>query len=174
MNISLKVTDLTKEKQKLLDSVTQLENSSDEEKVLALELDSTIGSIPDSLEVIQRIHTSESNIILKTDSIGELSPAGLLIGAAGKPKFRTAKYTTMFRLKEDLGVEDKKKKNSDPFETVIIATLCAHGGRKAKLLALFKNQSIISALDAKSCGIIDDAGVTKSRYKSEDKDNKKK
>jgi len=174
MNISLKITDLTKEKQKLLDSVTQLENSSDDEKVLALELDSTIGSISDSLEVIQRIHTSESDITLETDSIGEISPAGLLIAAAGKPKFRKAKYTTMFRLKEDLGDEDKKKKKSDPFETVIIATLCAHRGRKTKLIALFKNQSIISALDAKSCGIIDDAGVTKSRYKTEDKDNNKK
>ena len=127
MIIEKELTDLTSQKQDVFSGFEELRSTEDLEKILILKLNSTKGKIPDALEVVEKFHTS--NVDLYTESSGEISTAGLLIAAAGKPKNRKAHYSTIFKLRDDVE-EGKKGKTKDPYTSCVLETLGGLGARK--------------------------------------------
>jgi len=167
---SIVLNNLTSQKGEVMSAIAELKGTAESEKILQLTLNSTLGTIPEGLEIIQMIHTSP--VDLTTDSTGELSPAGLLIAAAGKPDNRKAHYSTIFKLSDIVVDEKGKKKSTDPYLTSLLETLCGLGARRKNLTEIASKQSFITANDAKKLKIIDDAGLVKNKY-GKDKDSKK-
>ena len=162
MNKEIVLKNLTTQKGDLLSNIQELISSTDDEKNLSLKLDSTIGTIPEALEVIEKIHTSDVDLYIEAS--GEISPAGLLIACAGKPKQRKAHFSTIFKLKDNLE-EGKKNKIRDPYSSCIIETLVGLGARKSEISEVYGSQYFITSMDAKRMKIIDDAGIVENKYK---------
>lgn len=158
----LNVSNLSTQKEEIISTVQELARQEDQEKILNLKLLSTIGAIPEALEVIEKIHTSDVDLYIEAS--GEISPAGLLIACAGKPKHRKAHFSTIFKLKDN-PEEGKKNKIKDPYSSCIIETLVGLGARKVEISEIYGSQFFITSIDAKRMKIIDDAGIVENKYK---------
>lgn len=167
----LSIANLSTQKGDILTAIQELSGLEDAEKILNLKLQSTTGTIPDALEVINSIHTSV--VDLSVEANGDLQAAGLLLAAAGKKNFRKAHYAATFMLSSGASVaqaeEGRRKKMKDPYTSCIIETLVSLGAKRSGLADVFKNQSFITATDAKRLKIIDDSGIVKSKYIEEKK-----
>lgn len=170
MEITKEITDVSAQRQTILDAIAELEGSTDPEKKLSIIANSTQGNLADALEGLSRIHKSSSEIVLETQAIGNINPAGLLLVAAGKPGLRRAHYTTIFAL--STVPDDGKKKTKDPYASTIIETLVSLGAKRKPLEEMMKTQKFITSTDAKRLKILDDSGIIQSRYK-EEKDKEK-
>ncbi|HMQ97909.1 MAG TPA: ATP-dependent Clp protease proteolytic subunit [Ignavibacteria bacterium] len=162
----ISLSNLTSQKTEVIRAIDELNSSNDTENTLNIKLQSTSGSIPEALEVIEKIHTSK--VDLATESSGEISPAGLLIAAAGKPKNRKAHFSTIFKLSDNTE-EGKKGKSKDPYATCLIETLGGLRARKSELIEIMNTQKFITAIDAKRLKILDDSGLVKNKYQPEKK-----
>ena len=158
------VTNLTNQKGEILATIQELKSCADEEKILVLKLKFTSGSVPEALEIINPIHTSDVDLI--TESSGNIEAGGLLLAAAGKTKTRKARFDTIFMLRSiSVGDGTSKKKTIDPYASCIIQTLVSLGARKSGLIEIMKNQTFITSIDARRLKIIDDDGIVMNKYK---------
>jgi hypothetical protein len=163
------LTNLNTQKGDFLNLIQRLNDPSIPDRLIDLKLQSTVGPIPDALEIIEAVHTSEVDIA--TEASGNLEVAGLLLVAAGLKKSRKATYDAIFKLSTLPEGEGRKKKSKDPYTSCIIETLVNLGAKRRDLIELISSQSYITATDAKKLRIIDDAGIVKSKYNNKNKAN---
>lgn len=157
----INVTNLITQEGEISAGIHEVDGSADEEKILKLILKSTTGPIPVALKIVDILHKSKVDSIIECS--GEISPGGLLLAAAGKPKNRIAHYSTTFRLTD--GLEEGKAKTKDPFISCLFESLISLGARKSELAKIMKNQHFMTAIDCKRLKIIDDAGLVQNKYK---------
>ncbi len=130
-----------------------------------LDLKSTTGDIHDSLEIVQEVHTSK-NVHLRPLASGELSIAGTVLTAAGKPGMREAKLGAKFNISNNgpypSGTSASGLSEEDKAVLDILSSIT--GKRKAILGHIIKGIPI-SSKEAKKCNIIDKIQKFQSKYR---------
>jgi len=143
-------------------SVQTLSTSTDAEKQLVFELNDTKGPIPLAYDIIKAVHSSAVDLV--TESSGNLSAAGTLLAASGKPSLRKAELSTTFALNDKDSTPGKMRKVDNPDEGLMKFLLGSFSKKKRAISDAISTHNVISSVDAYSAKIIDDVGGFKNKY----------
>lgn len=145
--------------------VEGLKASEEEVKELVIEINAATGDIKLAWDLIREIHSS--NVDLITSSRGNISAAGMILAAAGKPGYRFAELGTTFILNGLDPKQGKFKKVENTDAGVLEFILDKFQVRKRVMKEMLGTRNVISSVDAYTAKIIDKVDDFTSKYEKE-------
>lgn len=142
-----------------------LKASEEEVKELVTEINSAEGDLGIALDLAKEIHSS--NVDLITYCKGNISAAGMILAAAGKPGHRFAELSTSFILNSQDPKPGRFRKVDNSDAEVIGLILERFQVKKRVLKEMLGTRHIISAATAYNAKIIDKIDDFKSKYEKE-------
>jgi len=149
-------------------AISALESSAgDSPNQLLMKLNSTKGSVPLAILLVEQVHSTKK-VDLLIEASGQLTSAGTILASAGKPKHRMASVSTVFNL-SDNGGRIGKKEPSLTEKNVLELTGRFCNGKGRRILNSMRNCGALTASEAVKNLLIDGTGSFTDKYSLEKK-----
>lgn len=138
----------------VMNSLKEVQASTDGIKTIGLNLESASGKISDAITILEGIH--KSDVDYSTTASGELGLPAIILLAGAKPGERTVNKTTIFNFRGATKKTAKKGKVLNDTGNFVLQILKNFTGRKSnKIKSLILSGAKVTASEMKNLGLID-------------------